>query len=197
MKKTIMSFAVVSALFSGAAMAALTNGQADNSASTANLNFTGKVTSSLCQINTGDLDKTIQLGNASVTDLNADGQSPFMTFNVGLANCDPSVSDIKYVISDANSSPDTGNTTAYLIPKSTSTSATGVGVYITDPQHVAVNVGDNKTLKVINGPDGKALSEQNISLTAYMKKAGTSTVTAGTVDATAVMTIKANAAAGG
>ncbi|MBB9846722.1 type 1 fimbrial protein, partial [Escherichia coli] len=190
---TIMSLAVVSALFSAGAMAALTNGQADNSASTANLNFTGKVTSSLCQINTSDLDKTIQLGNASVTDLNADGQSPFMTFNVGLVNCDPSVSDIKYVISDANSSPDTGNTTAYLIPKSTSTSATGVGVYITDPQHVAVNVGDNKTLKVINGPDGKALSEQNISLTAYMKKAGASTVTAGTVDATAVMTIKANA----
>ncbi|HGD8584840.1 TPA: fimbrial protein [Escherichia coli] len=196
MKKTIMSFAVVSALFSGAAMAALTNGQADNSASTANLNFTGKVTSSLCQINTSDLDKTIQLGNASVTDLNANGQSPFMTFNVGLANCDPSVSDIKYVISDANSSPNTGNTTAYLIPKSTSTSATGVGVYITDPQHVAVDVGGNKTLNVIKGPDGKALSEQNISLTAYMKKAGANAVTAGTVDATAVMTIKANAAAG-
>ncbi|QMD22891.1 type 1 fimbrial protein (plasmid) [Escherichia coli] len=196
MKKTIMSLAVVSALFSAGAMAALTNGQADNSASTANLNFTGKVTSSLCQINTSDLDKTIQLGNASVTDLNADGQSPFMTFNVGLVNCDPSVSDIKYVISDANSSPDTGNTTAYLIPKSTSMSATGVGVYITDPQHAAVNVGDNRTLKVINGPDGKALSEQNISLTAYMKKAGAATVTAGTVDATAVMTIKANAATG-
>ncbi len=190
MKRTIMSLTVVSALLSGSSMAALTAGQADNSASSATLNFTGKVTSSLCQINTSDLDKMIQLGNASVADLNADGQSPFMTFNVGLVNCDPSVSDITYVISDANSTPDAGNTTEYLIPKSTSTSATGVGVYITDPQHKAIGIGENKTLKVINGPDG-ALSEQNISLTAYMKKAGSAAVTAGTVDATGVMTIKA------
>lgn len=57
MKKTIMSLAVVSALLSGGAMAALNNGQADNSASTATLNFTGKVTSSLCQVNTSDLTK--------------------------------------------------------------------------------------------------------------------------------------------
>ncbi|HAY0106687.1 fimbrial protein [Escherichia coli] len=194
MKKTIMSLAVVAALFSAGSMAALTNGQADNSASTANLNFTGKVTSSLCQINTSDLDKTIQLGNASVTDLNADGQSPFMTFSVGLVNCDPSVTDIQYVISDANSSPAAGNTTGYLIPKSTGTSATGVGVFITDPQHAAINVGANKTLKVVNGPDNKALAEQNISLAAYMKKAYGDAVTAGTVDATGVMTIKATAA---
>ncbi|EIO6660685.1 type 1 fimbrial protein [Escherichia coli] len=193
MKKTIMSLAVISALLSSSAMAALTAGQADNSASTATLNFSGKVTSSLCQINTSDLNKMIQLGNASVTDLNADGQSPFMTFNIGLVNCDPSVSNISYVISDANSSPDAGNTTEYLIPKSTSTSAAGVGVYITDPQHKAIGIGENKTLKVINGSDGGALSEQNISLTAYMKKAGSATVTAGTVDATGVMTIKAAA----
>ncbi|HHK9025308.1 TPA: type 1 fimbrial protein, partial [Escherichia coli] len=42
MKKTIMFFAVASALFSGAAMAA----PAANDASTATLNFTGRVTSS-------------------------------------------------------------------------------------------------------------------------------------------------------
>lgn len=62
MKKTIMSLAVVSAFLSGSAMAALTNGQADNSASSATLNFSGKVTSSLCQVSTSDLTKTISLG---------------------------------------------------------------------------------------------------------------------------------------
>ncbi len=66
MKKTIMSLAVVSALFSAGAMADLSaDGKADNSASTATLNFTGKVTSSLCQISSDDIAKTINLGEIS------------------------------------------------------------------------------------------------------------------------------------
>ncbi|HBA7856788.1 TPA: type 1 fimbrial protein, partial [Escherichia coli] len=195
MKKTIMSLAVVSALFSAGAMAALTNGQADNSASTANLNFTGKVTSSLCQINTNDLNKTIQLGNASVSELSGTGQSPYISFQVGLVNCDPEVANINYVISDGNNSPATGATSSYLVPKSSSTSASGVGVYIADSEHKAIQIGENKSLTVIKGVDTKALSEQTVSLTAYMKKAeGANAVTAGTVEATGVMTIKANAA---
>ncbi|HAX4888263.1 TPA: type 1 fimbrial protein [Escherichia coli] len=193
MKKTIMSLAVVSALFSAGSMAALTNGQADNSASTANLNFTGKVTSSLCQVNTNDLDKTIQLGDISLSELNNNnGQSPYISFQVGLVNCDPTVATINYVISDGNNSPATGTTSEYLVPKSTSTSASGVGVYIADSEHTNIKIGDNKALTVIRDASG-ALSEQTIPLTAYMKKSG-GTATAGTVEATGVMTIKANAA---
>lgn len=193
MKKTIMSLAVVSALFSGAAMAALTTGQADNSASTATLNFTGKVTSSLCQVNTSDLDKTIQLGDISLSELNNNnGQSPYVSFQVGLVNCDPTIANINYVISDANNSPESGATSDYLVPKSTSTSASGVGVYIADSQHTAIKIGDNKALAIIKDTSG-ALSAQTIPLTAYMKKAG-DTATAGTVEATGVMTIKATAA---
>lgn len=191
-----MSLAVVSALLSGSAMAALTNGQADNSASTATLNFSGKVTSTLCQVNTSDMGKTIQLGEASLSGLNGGGQSPFISFDVGLVNCDPSVSDISYVLSDSNGSPVSGATTSdYLVPKSTSTSASGVGVYIADSEHNPISIGGNKTLNVIKDASG-ALSQQTIPLVAYMKAVG-GRATAGTVDATGVMTIKATAAAAG
>lgn len=200
MKKTIMSLAVVSALFSAGAMAADSvnaNGQADNSASTATLNFTGKVTSSLCQVNTSDLTKTISLGEVSQAVLNTDGaHSPSQSFTVGLSNCDPTVSNITYVIRDGNASPATGNTSDYLIPKSGDTTASGVGVYVTEPEGTAIQIGENKNLSVVKDGQGQALSEQTISLAAYIKKVGANAVTAGTVDAQGVMTIKATAAAG-
>ncbi|ENC8505865.1 type 1 fimbrial protein [Escherichia coli] len=201
MKKTIMFFAVVSALFSAGAMAANSvnaNGQADNSASTATLNFTGKVTSSLCQVNTSDLTKTISLGEVSQAVLNTDGaHSPSQSFTVGLSNCDPTVSNITYVIRDGNASPATGgNTSAYLIPNSGDTTASGVGVYVAEPEGRAIQIGENKNLSVVKDGQGQALSEQTISLAAYIKKVGAGAVTAGTVDAQGIMTIKATATGG-
>ena len=198
MKKTIMSLAVVSALFSGAAMAAVSEGgQADNSASTATLNFTGKVTSSLCQVNTADLTKTISLGEISAAVLNTTGaHSPALSFTVGLSNCDPSVTNISYVIQDGNGLPDNDATrSAYLIPKSSDTSAKNVGVFIADPEQNAIEIGETKNFGVTK-INGEAQSEQTIALTAYIGNvagAGES-VTAGVVDATGVMTIKATAA---
>ncbi|EHX8829538.1 type 1 fimbrial protein [Escherichia coli] len=193
MKKTIMSFAVVSALFSGAAMAALTNGQADNSASSATLNFSGKVTSSSCQVSTSELTKTISLGEASAAALTGGGQSPFQSFTVSLANCDPTTANITYTIRDGNGLPGQGaNVSEYLIPKSSDTSASGVGVYIADPEHNAIQIGANKNAGVTK-VDGKAESEQTIALTAYMKATGAtgSVVKPGVVDAIGIMTIKA------
>ena len=196
-----MSLAVVSALFSGAAMADVSaNGQADNSASTATLNFTGKVTSSLCQVNTSDLTKTISLGEISAATLNtADAHSPLQSFTVGLSNCDPSVSEITYTIRDGNGLPaQNGVTSNYLIPLSGDTSASGVGVFITDPQGNAIQIGETKTAGVTQ-VDGGAQSEQTISLAAYIGNVSGNgnQPTAGTVDATGIMTIKASAAAGG
>ncbi|EAB1452168.1 type 1 fimbrial protein, partial [Escherichia albertii] len=73
MKKTLMSLAVVSVLMSGSAFAAIgNNGQAtNNDASQATLNFAGKVTSSLCQVNTSDVTKDIELGEVSSAALKA------------------------------------------------------------------------------------------------------------------------------
>ncbi|EKR5242820.1 type 1 fimbrial protein [Escherichia coli] len=195
MKKTLMSLAVVSTIFSGSVMANLNNGQADNSASTATLNFSGKVTSSLCQVNTSDLTKSISLGEASAAALNNNGQSPYQSFNVSLSNCDPTTSNITYTIRDGNGLPGEGaNTSAYLIPKSTDTSASGVGVFIADPEHRPIQIGANQNAGVTN-VGGEAESEQTISLTAYIKKASdNATVTAGVVDAIGIMTIKAAAA---
>ncbi|MDY9199345.1 fimbrial protein [Escherichia coli] len=196
MKKTIMSLAVISALLSGSAMAAAvdTDGQADNSGSTATLNFTGKVTSSLCQVKTDNITQTISLGELSAAALKVEGaHSPYQTFNVGLTNCDPSTSAITYVIRDGNGLPNTGATSDYLIPQSSDTSASGVGVYIADPQHNAIQIGANKNATVTKlGED--AQSEQTISLTAYMKKTGVGEVKAGDVNATGIMTIKATTA---
>ncbi len=196
MKKTIMSLAVVSALFSGVAMAADsvdTDGQADNSGSTATLNFTGKVTSSLCQVKTENIAQTISLGELSAAALKVEGaHSPYQSFNVGLTNCDPTTSQITYVIRDGNGLPGTGDTSDYLIPKSSDTSASGVGVYIADPEHNAIQIGENKSATVTKlGSD--AQSEQTISLTAYMQKIPNGTVKAGDVSATGIMTIKATA----
>lgn len=197
MKKTIISLAVVSALFSFGTVAATTvgaDGQADNSGSTATLNFTGKVTSSLCQVKTENISQTISLGELSAAALKVDGaHSPYQSFNVGLTNCDPTTSQITYVIRDGNGLPNTGATSDYLIPQSTDTSASGVGVYIADPQHNAIQIGANKNATVTKlGTD--AQSEQTISLTAYMKKTGVGDVKAGDVRATGIMTIKATAA---
>ncbi|EHQ8142934.1 type 1 fimbrial protein [Escherichia albertii] len=196
MKRTIMSLAVASVLLSGSAMAVVSeNGQADNSASTATLNFTGKVTSSLCQVNTADLTKTISLGEVSAAVLNTSGaHSPRQSFTVGLSNCDPSVSNITYTIRDANGLPDQGGeTSSYLIPKSSDTSASGVGVFIADPKGSDIQIGQAQTVGVTK-IDGKAQSEQSIALTAYIGKVIKGQVTAGVVDATGVMTIKATAA---
>lgn len=195
MKKTIMSLAVVSALLSGSAMADLTAGQADNSASTATLNFSGKVTSSLCQVSTADLTKSIVLGEASAAALANGGQSPYQSFNVSLANCDPTTANITYTIRDGNGLPgEEANESEYLIPKSTDTSASGVGVYIADPEHNPIRIGANQNAGVTQ-VGGVAESEQTIALTAYMKATGgTNNVKAGVVDAIGIMTIKATAA---
>ncbi|EFB7602049.1 type 1 fimbrial protein [Escherichia coli] len=195
--KTIMSLAVISALLSGSAMAAVSeNGQADNSSSTATLNFSGKVTSSLCQVNTSDLTKTIALGEISAAALNTTGaHSPRQSFTVGLSNCDPSVSNITYTIRDGNGLPDQGGATSpYLIPKSSDTSASGVGVFIADPEGNPIQIGQNRDVGVTK-VNGQAQSEQAISLTAYIGNVGDGQPTAGVVDATGVMTIKATAAA--
>ncbi|HAN4903059.1 TPA: type 1 fimbrial protein [Escherichia coli] len=196
MKKTIMSLAVVSALFSAGAMAALSeNGQADNSASTATLNFTGKVTSSLCQVNTTDLTKTISLGEISAATLKTPGaHSPRQSFTIGLSNCDASVANISYTIRDANGLPDKGGmTSAYLNPKSTDTSASGVGVFITDPEGNDIQIGETKEVGVTK-VNGEAQSEQTISLAAYIGNVTGKQPTAGVVDTQGVMTIKATAA---
>ncbi|MED9851292.1 fimbrial protein [Escherichia coli] len=196
MKKAIVSLTVVSALLSGAAVAAVNeNGQADNSASTATLNFTGKVTSSLCQVNTSDLTKTINLGEISAAALNTTGaHSPRQSFNVGLSNCDPSVANITYTIRDGNGLPDQGGTTSdYLIPLSGDTAASGVGVFITDPEGNDIQIGAQKNAGVTQ-VNGEAQSEQTISLAAYIGNVSGGKPTAGTVDATGIMTIKATAA---
>lgn len=198
MKKTIMCLAVVSAFLSGSAMAELIDGQADNSASTATLNFSGKVTSSLCQVSTSDLTKTISLGEASAAALANGGQSPFQSFTVSLANCDPTTNNITYSIRDGNGLPgQDANQSDYLIPKSGDTSASGVGVYIADPEHKAIQIGAVQNAGVTQ-VDGQAESEQTIALTAYIKATGDDKdVKAGVVDATGIMTIKAAAASVG
>ena len=198
MKKTIMSLAVVSALLSGGAMADLNDmGQADNSASTATLNFTGKVTSSLCQVSTSDLDKTIYLGEVSAAQLKATAaRAPSHTFNVNLVNCDPSVNNISYVIRDGNGSPEQGGATSdYLIPKSSETSAKGVGVFITDPEDNAIQIGQTQNYGIVKDGENQALASQSISLAAYIGRVADSSdkVNAGDVNAVGVMTIKATA----
>ncbi|EGD4780846.1 fimbrial protein [Escherichia coli] len=187
MKKMIMPLTMVSVLMSGSALAA----PGANDSSQATLNFNGRVTSSLCQVKTDDVVKDIYLGEVSKSALEANAQGPKQSFQVNLINCDTTVNDISYVLSDAN-----GNGTAnYLIPKSGDTSATGVGVYVEKSDGTPVNVGNTQTLTVTKKDGTDALSEQVIPLRAYIGAqggaGGVSAVTAGTVDATGILTIRA------
>ena len=195
MKKTIVSLAVVSSLFTGAVMAA----PAANDASTATLDFTGRVTSSLCQVDTNSVNQTIELGEVSSAALKATGTAPAKSFDVSLVNCDTTTNSITYNIADANSTG-AAATANYLQPYSNDDSARGVGVFIQTADHQDVTIGQDKTLAVVKGNNGAALSNQTISLTALIatvdKRADTNNVvTPGSVSARGVMTIKASAPA--
>ena len=199
MKKTIMSLVMAATLVNGTAFAAIgDNGQAgNNDASQATLNFNGKVTSSLCQVSTGDIQKDIELGEVSSAALKAQkGRGPSKSFSVSLVNCDSDLANIAYVFQDKNGNNNTNN---YLVPESSDTAAKGVGVYLEDAQNNQINVGATKTHTVVNGADNKALPNQTIPLAAYIGTTSGNTgtigagVTAGIVKASAVMTIRATA----
>lgn len=184
-----MALAVLSILVSGSALAA----PSANDSSTATLNFTGKVTSSLCQVSTADITKNIALGEVSKSAMETNGKSPAQSFSVTLNNCDASTNDISYVISDVNNS--TSNA-PYLEPKSGDTSAGGVGVFLEKSDGTAINIGETVELDIITGSNNQALPQQTIPLKAYIgKKNQNAAVTAGTVDAGAIMTIRATATA--
>ena len=186
MKKNVFALAIISMFVSGSALAA----PAANDSSTATIDFNGKVTASQCQVSTADLQKTISLGEVSKSALDATGKAPAQSFSVTLNNCDSGTADISYVFSDANGS---AANAAYLEPKSDDTSASGVGVFLEQSNGTAINIGSNVKLDIIKDTNGTTtLAQQTIPLKAYIgKKTAGSTVTAGTVDASAIMTIRA------
>lgn len=189
MKKTIMSLAVVSALFSGVAMAT----SADNDSSYATLNFSGRVTSNLCQVSTDDVTQSIDLGEVTKQQI-TDSATKKQSFSVTLNNCDTTVSQISYVLADGNNNDSSAN---YLQPKASDTSAEGVGVYVTKSDGTAIKVGDTYNIDVQkNGSD--ALPQQVIALAAYIDSTSPGDVggvTGGTVEAVGTLTIKAATAA--
>ncbi|HBA4387724.1 TPA: type 1 fimbrial protein [Escherichia coli] len=183
MKKTVMSLFIASMVASGSAMAAT------NDSSSTQLNFNGKVTSSLCQINTADTAGIdINLGEVQATAL-ANGTSKPQSFTVNLENCDPTVNSIKYQITSKNQGDSN-----YISPDAGDTSATNVGVFLTTADASGANpitLGDEQTATVINGIGGNAAPNQKIELQAYMKKVGAKDVTAGNVNAVGFITVKA------
>lgn len=190
MKKKILAVALFTAFTSGSAIAA----PADNDSSQATLEFDGKVTASLCQVDTSNINQVIDLGELSTSALKASGKGPAKSFSVNLINCDTNLNAIKYTIAGKNN---TGSDTDYLVPISSDTSATGVGVYLSDNNGQKVEIGSEVVVPVVSN-NGAALSEQSIPLQAYIgTETGAAdtngTVGAGTVNATAVMTIRATA----
>lgn len=187
MKRNLLSLSFLA--FFGVSGTALAAASASNDSSTANLEFTGKVTSSLCQVSTSDLNQSINLGEVSATALGNGGKSPAQSFTVTLNNCATDTGTINYVFSDANGS--TG-TASYLVPLTGDTSASGVGVYLEKSDGTAITIGQTNNIDVTKGADGtSALPQQSIPLKAYIGKINSSaTVTPGDVTANAVMTIR-------
>lgn len=187
MKKGALAIAMMSAFITGSVYAA----PADNNTSQANLDFNGKVTASLCQVDTSNISQTIDLGELSTSALKATGKGPAKSFAVNLINCDTTLNSIKYTIAGNNN---TGSDTKYLVPVSNDTSATGVGVYLQDNNAAPVEIGTEKSVPVVANA-GAALSDQSIPLQAYIGTTtgnpdANGTVKAGTVSASAVMTIR-------
>ncbi|HAY0242156.1 TPA: type 1 fimbrial protein [Escherichia coli] len=189
MKKIVMSLAVVSAMFSGATMAA----SAANDSSYATLNFTGRVTSNLCQVGTGSSDTNVNLGEVTLSQLQSGARrSTPQSFNVSLENCDTGVNTITYTLTD-NNAPDVVK--GYLIPQSTDTTATGVGVYVAKSDGTPVEMSKSITHAVET--DGtNALPSQKLSFAAYIAPAADlsghlQTLGAGSVKAQGTLTIKA------
>ncbi|EFJ2925019.1 type 1 fimbrial protein [Escherichia coli] len=190
MKKTMLSLAVISSLFSGAAMAA----GADNDSSYATLNFSGRVTSNLCQVSTENTTTDINLGEVTVSQIKEGTYKP-QSFVVTLNNCDTTTNSITYTIADKNGSA--GATAQYLEPESNDTSATGVGVYVEKSDATPITIGSEQSLDVQKDESG-ALPQQSIALRAYIKeKADPDSVIGGTVNASATMTIKTATATAG
>lgn len=153
MKKTMLSLAVISSLFSGAAMAA----GADNNSSYATLNFSGRVTSNLCQVSTENTTTDINLGEVTVSQIKEGTYKP-QSFVVTLNNCDTTTNSITYTIADKNGSA--GATAQYLEPESNDTSATGVGVYVEKSDATPITIGSEQSLDVQKMCPGLFLSNQ-------------------------------------
>ena len=191
MKKNLLSLLFL-ALYgvSGTVLAAASG---SNDASTANLDFTGKVTSSLCQVSTSDVSQSINLGEVSATALGNGGKSPAQSFTLTLNNCASDTGTINYVFSDANGS---SGTNAYLVPLTNDTSASGVGVFLEKSDGTTIPIGQAYNIDVTKGSNGtSALPQQSIPLRAYIGKInGSASVVPGNVTANAVMTIRTVAA---
>lgn len=188
-KKVVMSLAVFSAMFSGAAMAA----SAANDSSYATLNFTGRVTSNLCQVGTGSTDTNINLGEVSLSQLTTGARrSTPQSFDVSLENCDTGMNTITYTLTDNNASD---VVKGYLIPQSTDTTATGVGVFISKSDGTPVEMSKSITHAVAT--DGtNALPSQVLSFTAHIApvtdlQGHLQQLGAGSVKAQGTLTIKA------
>ncbi|EOC3340569.1 fimbrial protein [Escherichia coli] len=194
--RKITSLIMAVTLMNSSAFAAIgNNGQADNNdASQAELHFTGKLTSSLCQVATSDVKKEIDLGELSKAALLASGRGPSQSFSVSLVNCDPSINTISYALQDKN-----GSVGDYLVNQSGDTMAKGVGVYIENNLNNRLKVDGSANTVDVQKNGAAALPDQVIPLAAYIGSTTPgavtdfSTVTPGLVDANAVMTIRASA----
>ncbi|HAP3355981.1 TPA: type 1 fimbrial protein [Escherichia coli] len=190
MKKTLLaSLTIASAFFSAGALAV----SAANDSSFATLDFNGRVTSNLCQVATDSAVTNVDLGEVTVSQLNAGNQrSTPQSFNVTLSNCDTTVNTITYTLADNNAAD---SVRPYLIPRSNDTSATGVGVYITKSDGTPVEM--SKTINHVVETDGtNALPSQKLAFTAYIAPAADlqghmQNIGAGNVSAQGTLTIKA------
>ena len=177
---------VASALFSGMAMADDST-LATNDTSQATLNFEGRVTSNACQISTNDIDKTINLGEVTLNQLES-AATKSQSFSVELVNCDTNTSEIHYTLADTNAAE---SKVDYLIPVSGDTSATGVGVFVEKADNTAVTTGEEYSLEDLGVSGDNTLSSQTIALQAAIRKLDDSTdVTPGSVNAKGTLTIR-------
>ncbi|WP_157924070.1 fimbrial protein [Escherichia coli] len=193
-KKSFLCFCMSSSLFSGAVFA----DTASNDSSEAVINFSGRVTSSTCQVATNNLTQEVSLGEATKKQLLA-GSTPEHTFYVTLTNCDSDTGSISYSLNDTNSNQSGQD---YLALAAGDTAAKGVGVYVTKTENGStIQTGTKYDLTDLDqDADGNTASTQSLAFNAQLKKLPTATtaadITAGSVSAAATLVIKAVEAAG-
>ncbi|MFV5930388.1 type 1 fimbrial major subunit FimA, partial [Klebsiella aerogenes] len=92
------------------------------------VHFKGEIVNAACEVDTGSIDQTVQLGQVRSAKLATAGStSPVVGFNIQLADCDTSVAT-KASIAFSGTAVDTTNTSVLAVAGG----ATNVGVQILD-----------------------------------------------------------------
>lgn len=159
-------------------------------ASVATVDFMGSVTSNSCQLATESVQQTVNLGEIKVSTLNNGAAGPRHAFQINLVDCDSSTQGFSVTFEDAQGY-DANRDYITNISQGDGSDAKNVGVRI-----AKIDGGNDLVLgqeidfdASVDPNSGDAWPQQTLGFDAYLVKTDGGTATAGTVNASATVSI--------